>query len=106
MCTADDRPSLRDLHSHVVPGAAVKWKGLGIQLLDPTSGNELDIIERECQNDFKECCSQMLQTWLKVTPNATWNQVLAALRTPSIELYRLADQIEEKFKKEGWLDFV
>ena len=95
----DDRPSLRDLHSHVVPGAAVKWRGLGIQLLDPASGNELDIIEKQNHYDVKECCVRMFQNWLDKTPDASWNHVLEALRCPSVELNHLANQIEQKFKE-------
>jgi len=82
----------------VVPGATLKWRDLGIQLLDPTSGNELDIIERDYHN-VKECCVRMFQKWLDKTPDASWNHVLAALRCPSVELNHLANQIEQKFKE-------
>jgi len=99
-CTADDRPFPKDLQNHVVPGAAIKWKYIGTQLFDPTSGDMLDIIEKECQNDIKRCCICMLDKWLDKTPDASWNQVLAALRTPSVELNYLADQIEQKLLKE------
>jgi len=80
----------------VVPGAALKWKGLGVQLLDPTSGTELDIIEKQNHYDVKECCVHMFQKWLDKTPDASWNHVLAALRCPSVELNHLANQIEQK----------
>ena len=83
----------------MVPGAAVKWRDLGVQLLDPTSGDMLDIIEKDNQNDVKECCKRMLQKWLKKTPDASWNQLLEALRSPDVELNHLANQIEQEFMK-------
>ena len=40
------RPSLKQLNNHVVQAVAVKWRDLGIQLLNNTSAkNTLDIIE-------------------------------------------------------------
>ena len=90
----------------MVPGAAVKWRDLGIQLLDPTSGDMLDIIEKECQNDVKECCMRVLQKWLDRIPDASWNQVLAALRTPPVELNNLANQIEQKLNEKCETNFV
>ena len=83
----------------MVPGAAVKWRYLGIQLLDPTSGTMLDIIEKDHPNDTKGCCARMLQRWLDKTPHASWNHVLKALRSPSVELNYLANQIGQKVKE-------
>ena len=44
--TGRDRPSLKQLHNHVVQDVAVKWRDVGIQLLNTSSAkNTLDIIE-------------------------------------------------------------
>jgi len=95
---------MKDLHSHVVPGAAARWRDLGIQLLNPTSGNTLDIIEKDNQSNTKECCMRMLQKWLEKTPDASWNDVLEALKNSSVELDHLANQIERMLKKKRETD--
>jgi len=66
----------------------------------------LDIIEKECQNNVKGCCMRMFQKWLEKTPDASWNQVLAALKTRSVELNYLADEIEQKLKEKCETYFV
>ena len=43
-----DRPSMKQLNDHVVRNVAVKWRDLGIQLLDESSASTtLDIIEAD-----------------------------------------------------------
>ena len=37
----------------------------------------------------------MLELWLKRQPNATWNQLIKALKAPGIELNNAASEIEE-----------
>ncbi|XP_065885404.1 uncharacterized protein [Dysidea avara] len=59
----------------------------------------LDIIEKDHPNDTKGCCARMLQRWLDKTPHASWNHVLKALRSPSVELNYLANQIGQKVKE-------
>jgi len=101
LCTytvGDDRPSLKDLHNHIVPGIADKWKDLGVQLLNPRD-NELDIIEKNNPRDVMECCKCMLQKWLRANPDANWDDLIASLRCPCIQLNYLADQIEQKLSK-------
>ena len=97
ICVGYDQPILKDLYNHVVPGVADKWRVLGVQLLDPTSGSTLDIIERNNPRDVVRCCQCMLEKWLEMTPDASWNQILAALRSPSVQLHHLASQIEQEF---------
>ena len=97
ICVGYDRPILKDLCNHVVPGVADKWRDLGVQLLDPISGSTLDIIERNNPRDVVRCCQCMLEKWLEKTPDASWNQLLAALRSSSVQLNHLASQIEQEF---------
>ena len=89
------RPSLKDLHDHVVIGAADKWKGLGVQLL-PQSGQEqlLQVIGTDHPHDVISCCKRVLEKWLD-TSDATWNQLIRALRNPSVQLDYLAGQLEQ-----------
>ena len=95
-----DRPSLRDLHNHVIPAVASKWRDLGVQLLNPsTSDNILEIIKENHPQDVMGCCKYMLQKWLDTIPDASWNQLLEALRSPCVQLNFLADQVECKLIK-------
>ena len=40
------------------------------------------------------CCKEMFKKWLE-TENASWDQLLEALRSPSVELEYLANQIKQ-----------
>ena len=80
----DDRPSLKDLCNHVVQKVADKWRDIGIQLIDPTSARALDIIKANHPQDVTECCKCMLEKWLNTKPDASWNQLLDALKSPSV----------------------
>lgn len=96
---ADDRPSVKDLHNHVVGRVASKWRDLGIQLLNPTNESIFDIIEEDHPKNIIACCKSMLQKWLDMKTDATWNQILNALRSSCVQLYYLADEIESKLKE-------
>jgi len=43
----------------------------------------------------------MLELWLNRQPNATWNQLIKALRAPGIELNNVASKIEKMLLSEG-----
>ena len=87
-----DRPSLRSLHDHVVNSVAGKWKDLGVQLLPPEM---VDIIAEDHPHDVVSCCKCVLKKWLDTTTDATWNQLIKALRSPSVQLDYLAGQLEQ-----------
>ena len=38
----------------------------------------------------------MFKKWLETCPNPSWNQLLKAVRSPSVELIYLASQIEQE----------
>ena len=90
----DDRPSLKDLYDHVVREVAHKWKDLGVQLLRNDQQKELDIIEKDHPRDAVECCKCVLNKWLDTTTGATWNQLISALKSSTLQLDYLANQIE------------
>jgi len=94
VCIDEDRPISQALHNHVVQEAAVKWRDLGVQLLDPANESMLDIIEKDHPQDALRCCQCMLQKWLQTNTDASWGQLLEALRSPCIQLMFLADKIE------------
>ena len=41
------------------------------------------------------CCQEMFTKWLNIQENASWDQLLEALRSPSIQRIDLASQIEK-----------
>ena len=73
---------------------AHKWKDLGVQLLRSDQHRELDIIELDHPRDAVECCKCVLKKWLDTTTHATWNQLISALRSPTLQLNYLVTQIE------------
>jgi len=93
----EDRPSTKDLHNHVVQGVAGKWRDAGVQLLDPSiSDTVLDITEIDHPQDSTTCCKRMFRKWLDTKPDASWSQLLNALRSPCVQLNYLADQIDHQ----------
>ena len=96
MYTGDDRPILRDLYDHVVPSVADKWRDLGVKLLHPTLIEQriLEVIAADHPHSIESCCKNMFEKWLNTQEDASWQQVLAGLK--SMELNYLVEQIENK----------
>ncbi|XP_065918271.1 NACHT, LRR and PYD domains-containing protein 3-like [Dysidea avara] len=95
--SGNDRPSLGDMYKHVVPSVADKWKGLGVELLDPSvvEGRALEVIDANFPRSVEECCKSMLEKWY-TTPDASWNKLIDAIK--NINLNSIASQIEGKLK--------
>ena len=98
--TGRDRPSLKDLYDHVVMNVASKWRDLGVQLLRPDQETILDIIEKDCPHDAASCCKRVFKDWLDTTTDATWNELIRALRSPSVQLDYVASKLEQKMVTE------
>jgi len=77
---------------------AKHWYDVGLELLDPEDENQLDTIGASKGGNLNDCCGDMLHLWLKKQPNATWNQLIEALKSPGIELYDVAAKIEGMLK--------
>ena len=88
-----NRPTMRDLHRHVVPLAATNWYKLGILLLDLESQYELDIIAKETRNDLTRSCSRMFSKWLNIDELADWDKLIKALRMA--QMNNVANYIEQ-----------
>ena len=95
-----ERPSLKLLYKHVVPGAATKWRELGVELLDTDSEIVLSTIETNYPKDVEECCKLMLDKWLKTSVDASWNQLVQALKSPAIKLNYLAGELYQQLSEE------
>ena len=87
-----DCPSLRHLH-RFKKEISKNWFDLGVELIND-SVNELNNLQEDFPKDAGKCCSKMFQLWLKKSNNATWNQLIEALRVPNIEMFELANKIE------------
>ncbi|XP_065907962.1 uncharacterized protein [Dysidea avara] len=77
-------PTLKLLNRLVKKSVSSKWYDLGIELLDDDDCGKLDEIQSNNPKDKQ--------------PSASWNQLIQALRQPSIELDGLANEIEQKLK--------
>jgi len=89
---------LKDLHNILVPKVANKWYELGIQLFNEQQLPRLDQIRTIYSNDFQKGCIEMLGYWLKITPGATWNNLICALKAPGLMLLTIADDVEKEVK--------
>ena len=92
MCTGYDRPALKLLNKHVRKDVSSKWHDLGLELLEQEDEEKLNEIETNNPTDVSKCCKEMFQLWLRKCTNATWNQLIQALK--EIELNNLAATIE------------
>ena len=91
------KPRLNDLEIIVVPKISNKWYEIGIQLFTESHLPRLDEIRLTYSNDHQSCIN-MLRLWLEITPGATWDDVIHALRAPGLELLSTADDVEKEFR--------
>ena len=47
--------------------------------------------------DAKKCCLDMLRYWMEAHPEATWDHLVKALKSPGVELNTVASDIEKNF---------
>ena len=92
----NNRPTIKLLNKLVKKSVATKWYDLGIELLDDGNLQALDEIQKNNPRDASMCCTKMFQLWLERQPDASWRQLIQALREPNIELNELANTIEQK----------
>ena len=82
---------MKILNKHVISKVYAKWYDLGLELLDDKYAGELDIMHRN--DGSKTCCQKMFSKWLKTRDNASWDQLIEAMRT--IELSSGASDVEQ-----------
>ena len=73
------------------------WYDLGAILLEERQEGQLRMIECTHGNNVRRCCSAMLRYWLDKQPDATWQQLVTALRSTGVDLDTVASRIEENF---------
>ena len=91
-----NRPTLKLLNKLVKVSATNKWYDLGVELLAEEDVQALDEIQNNYPRDASTCCTKMFQLWLDRQPEASWRQLIQALREPNIKLEELANTIEQK----------
>ena len=67
---------------------------MGIELLEPGDLPALDKIQINYPRDVGMCCTKMLQLWLERQPDATWEQLIQALK--EVKMNELASTIEQE----------
>lgn len=72
---------------------AARWNELGLQL--GLSPDELDRIRADSQT-VEECLRKVLRKWYDRAENRTWEEVIAALRSPLLEENKLAEELRKK----------
>ena len=85
---------MRYLNRYIRQSVGARWYDLGLELLGDDDVEALNKIKRDNENDYKTCCTEMFQLWLKKQPSASWQQLIESLRQPSVNLKELAYQIE------------
>ena len=96
MYVDSSKPLLRDLYNIVIPKVANDWYDLAIQLFNESQVPRLDEISATFSNDRRRGCVEMLKHWLKITPGATWDNLIHALRAPGLQLMAIADEVEKE----------
>ena len=67
---------------------------MGIELLEAEDLHALDEIQKNYPRDVGMCCTKMLQLWLERQPDASWEQLLQALK--EVKMNDLASSIEQE----------
>ncbi|XP_064385940.1 uncharacterized protein LOC135334611 isoform X5 [Halichondria panicea] len=80
----------------VMWGARYVWRKLGITLGLPHG--TIQVIDKD-HRTITDCFTAMLREWLMISPNPTWFELVEALRSPTVHLNVLADEIEDKYIK-------
>jgi len=85
---------MKILNKHVIPKVNTKWYDLGLELLDDEYAGELETIHKDYRNDgSKTCCQKMFSKWLETRDDASWDQLIEAMRT--IKLNSIASDVEQ-----------
>ena len=91
------KPTLKKLQqTKIITDVGSKWFELGIELLDEDQSTQLDIIKTN-NNEVTRRCGEMFLFWLNTHPNATWQNLVDALKAPGVELNDVAAKVETHF---------
>ena len=110
LSVVDDRPHLKYLVRHVRDQLCAAcesnpqaWKDLGRELM-PDSDAALSTIAVNAHGNVINCCSSLFNLWLQRQPEASWRQLIQALKDTGLDT--LATQIEKKLQSSITLDWT
>ena len=92
----DQKPKLKDLLEELVK-ISHKWYELGVRL--ELEEGTLKTIKSNHPENAQRCLSEVLSTWLKAEPRATWHTLCAALRSETVDEKELASSLVAKYVK-------
>ena len=92
--TGDDHPALKELYRHVKKPIAANWFSVGVELFAEDDVKQLNTIKSNNAGNADACCAEMFRLWHEKYPEATWNDLIGALRAPGVELNDTASKIE------------
>ena len=78
---------------------APKWLPLGFALFDEKKLHKLNIIESNHKQDVVKCCLEMFREWLRSHSNATWSQLVEALKSQGVNLISEAEKLDDLIGK-------
>ena len=94
--TVHSKPTIKALQrSKIISSIGPKWFQLGIALLDDDQVKQLKVIETN-NNEVTRRCTEMLMHWLESHSNATWHDLVEALKAPEVELNNVATAMVEE----------
>ena len=93
MDSPDDEYLNKYVRKKVCAAGTKIWRDLGIELMGQDAVASLDVIRVDNPNNVEECCLRMFMEWRQRVPNASWKQLIEALR--EVRLAQLASELEE-----------
>ena len=87
---ATSTPLLKDLHNHITPHYAARWRVIGMLLGLPNG--TLDIIKYDNRDKAEPCCDAVLEEWLEVDPSASWGKLLEVIVSPAVSSDQAPDE--------------
>ena len=85
-------------------GVVVKWRELGVQLLNTKDIHYLDEIKANHPQNVRSCCYEMFEQWLKTRLDASWDQLCNAL--VKIDLPVAAREIKQELSRGAYVVFI
>ena len=94
---------MRYLNRHVITHIAPVWYDVGLELFEAKQDDEMQLegIKAETGLSDRERATTMLKLWLQKNPDASWNDLLEALKSSSVGLQSTARTIEEMLLSES-----
>ena len=91
--TTHMKPRIKDISNLVVPFVTDKWEKICVQLLGDEHRHVMTTIRKNYHGNSEEGCDAMFRQWLELCPNASWDDLINALRANSVRKIALAEEL-------------